>query len=108
VIVHRGEVVSVGRIEDLRAHYRGRYRLRWQGAAGDFLHDLEAEGVQVHRDGRTDEALAVVPEGWSTRTFFALADNRKIVLCGLEPEHENLEAVYHRVIGGDREDRVEG
>ncbi len=104
VIVHRGEIVSVGRIEDLRRHYRGRYRLRWQGAADEFLHDLEAEGVQVQRDGRPDEALAIVPEGWSTRTFFALADNRKIVLCGLEPEHENLEAVYHRVIGSSIRD----
>ena len=99
VILDRGMVLSVGRIEMLRAQYRGRYRLRWQGPAADFLADLRAEGVQVEQNGQTDQALAIVPDGWSTRTFFALADNRKLVLCGIEPEQDELEDVYHRLVG---------
>ena len=51
------------------------------------------------QNGRPDEALAIVPEGWSTRTFFALADNRKLVLRGIEPEQEELEDVCHRLVG---------
>lgn len=98
IILHRGSVVRVGRIEDLRAQYRGRYRLQWQGPAAEFLQDLRTEGVQVVVDGRPDGALAIVPAGWSNRTFFALADNRKLVLRELEPEHEDLESLYHRVL----------
>ena len=102
IILDGGSVVSVGRIEDLRAQYRGRYRLRWQGPAAAFLRDLQAEGVQVLQNGRADEAVAIVPEGWSTRTFFALADNRKLVVRGLEPEQEELVDVYHRLVGTAR------
>ena len=98
IILDRGSVVRVGRIEELRAQYRGRYRLQWQGRATEFLQDLAAEGVQVVVDGRPDEALAIVPDGWSNRTFFALADNRELVLRGLEPDREGLESLYHRVL----------
>jgi len=96
--LHRGAVVRVGRIEDLRSQYRGRYRVYWQGRATEFLEDLRAEGVEILINGQPDQALAIVQEGWSTRTFFALADNRKLVLRGLEPDHEDLEALYHRVL----------
>jgi ABC-2 type transport system ATP-binding protein len=99
IILDRGTVLSVGRIEILRAQYRGRYRLCWQGPAADFLADLRAEGVQILQNGQAGQALAIVPEGWSTRTFFALADNRKLVLRGIEPEQEELEDVYHRLVG---------
>ncbi len=98
IILDRGVVLSVGRIEELRAQYRGRYRLRWQGPADQFIADLRTEGVQVVVNGRPNEALAIVPDGWSTRTFFALADNRKLVLRGIEPEQEELEDVYHRLV----------
>ncbi|HYM99813.1 MAG TPA: hypothetical protein VET25_08705, partial [Aestuariivirgaceae bacterium] len=90
-----------GRIEDLRAQYRGRFRLQWQGQASEFLQDLRGEGVQVVVDGRPDQAVAIVPQGWSTRTFFALADNRNMVLCGLHPEMEELEHVYHRLVAAE-------
>jgi ABC-2 type transport system ATP-binding protein len=98
IILDRGTVVGVGRIEDLRAQYRGRYRLRWQGDATQFLADLRAEGVDVQVNGRPDEGLAAVPEGWSTRTFFALADNCHLVLRGIEPDEEDLEGVYRRLV----------
>ena len=101
IILDRGAVMSVGRIEELRARYRGRYRLRWQGPAAEFLRDLGAEGVQIVANGRPEEALAIVPDGWSTRTFFALADNRNIVIRGLEPDEEDLETLYHRVLKKD-------
>jgi ABC-2 type transport system ATP-binding protein len=98
IILHRGAIARVGRIEDLRTQFRGRYRLQWQGRAEGFLADLRSEGVELVMDGRPDQALAIVPEGWSNRAFFALADNHKIVLRGLEPESEDLERLYHRVL----------
>jgi hypothetical protein len=30
--------------------------------------------------------------------FFALADNRKLLVRGLEPEQEELVEVYHRLV----------
>jgi ABC-2 type transport system ATP-binding protein len=106
IILHRGMVVTVGRIEDLRAQYRGRFRLQWQGQASEFLQDLRGEGVQIVVDGRPDQALAIVPEGWSTRSFFALADNHNMVLCGLQPEMEELEHVYHRLVAAQSPERA--
>jgi ABC-2 type transport system ATP-binding protein len=98
IILDRGTVMSVGRIDELRNDSRGRYRLRWQGHASNFLADLAAEGVQVVQNGQSDEAIAVVPEGWSNRTFFALADNRQLVLREIEPVREELDEVYQRVV----------
>lgn len=99
IILDRGRLVSVGRIDELRADSRGRYRLSWQGSGTEFLADLEAEGVGVVRNGHADEVIAVVPNGWSNRTFFALADNRRVVLREIEPVREDLDEVYHRIVG---------
>lgn len=98
IILDRGSVVSVGRISELRSDMHGRYRLSWIGHAGDFLSDLEAEGVRIYRDGSANQAVAVVPNGWSNRTFFALADNRNVVLRGIEPVREELGDLYKRVV----------
>src|SRR5262245_27957028 len=98
IILDRGAVVSVGRIDELRSDSRGRYRLSWQGDDAEFIADLEAEGVNIIRNGQASEVIAIVPEGWSNRTFFALADNRKIVLRGIEPVREDLEELYQRMV----------
>jgi ABC-2 type transport system ATP-binding protein len=98
IILDRGRVINIGQIDALRSDCRGRYRLTWHGPAADFLADLQAEGVQVVQDGQRDAVIAVVPDGWSNRTFFALADNRKVVLRGIEPLREDLDEVYQRVV----------
>jgi ABC-2 type transport system ATP-binding protein len=100
VIVDRGQVCRVGQIEELRQHYRGVYRLQWDGAAGEaFLDDLRIEGAQVVANGRPSEAVVHVPDRWQPRLFFALADNHGLVLRGIEHEREDLESLYHRVLG---------
>jgi ABC-2 type transport system ATP-binding protein len=98
IILDRGRIMSIGRIDELRADCRGRFRLTWHGRAGDFLADLKAEGVKLVQDGQADAVIAEVPEGWSNRTFFALADNRSVVLRGIEPLREDLDEVYQRVV----------
>ncbi len=40
----------------------------------------------------------VVPDGWVTRMFFTLADNRGVVLRGLQHDDEDLEELFHRVL----------
>jgi ABC-2 type transport system ATP-binding protein len=102
IIVDRGTVLGVGKISELRAKHQGRYRLRWRGAGTAFLDALRAEGINVEANGRTDEAIVDVPGTWPTRRFFELATLRDVTLRDLSPLEEDLEELYHRVIGGQR------
>ena len=98
IILNQGRVVSAGRLEGLRAESPRCYQLRWKGDATGFLAGLRQRGVDVQVDDRHDYARAIVPDDWNTRTFFADAHQHAVLLTGLEPEEEDLEAVYHRVI----------
>lgn len=98
VIVDRGQVRGVGRISELRAEYRGRYRLRWTGASEPYLDALRQADVKLSVNGRHDEAIAEVPDAWPTRRFFELANQCDLTLREVHPQEENLEAVYHRLI----------
>lgn len=99
IILDRGTVLGVGRIEDLKAQRRGRYRLRWQGDGREFLHDLRAAEVAIVADGRPNEALVDVPAGWPARRFFELAAPRAVTLREVAPQEEDLQALYHRLVG---------
>src|SRR5690606_38186546 len=92
------QVRGVGRIAELRAEYRGRYRLRWSGDAGAFLKSLTSCGVLIEQNGRVDEAIAEVPENWPARRFFEMSTRDGCLLREVYPQEENLEAVYHRLI----------
>lgn len=98
VILNQGQVVGVGSLAELRAERQRCYRLRWEGDATGFLATLRERGVDVRGDGHGDQARAIVPDGWNTRTFFADAHQHAVLLTGLEPEEEDLEAIYHRII----------
>jgi ABC-2 type transport system ATP-binding protein len=98
VIVDKGHVRGVGRISELRAEYRGRYRLRWSGAGAAFLDSLRSAGVAVAVNGRPDECIAEVPDGFPARRFFELANRENFTLREVHPQEEDLEAVYHRLI----------
>lgn len=97
VILNQGQVVGVGSLEELRAERQRCYQLRWEGDATGFLATLQRRGVDVEVDGG-DQARAVVPDQWNTHSFFAEARQHEILLTGLEPEEEDLEAIYHRII----------
>lgn len=98
IILNQGQVVSVGRLEELRANRLRCYQLRWEGDATSFLAALRQRGVDVQVGDRLDQARAIVPDDWKTHTFFADARQHRVLLTGLEPEEEDLEAVYHRTI----------
>jgi ABC-2 type transport system ATP-binding protein len=98
VVLDRGQVVGTGRIEDMCRSHQTCYRIRWQGEGDGFLTELGEDGCDVRLDDRPDEARVVVPHDWSTRTFFATAGRHSVLLTGLEPEEEDFEAVYHRLI----------
>jgi len=101
VVLDRGQVVGLGRIEDMCHSRRACYRIRWQGDADGFLTHLGELGCDVQLENRVDEARVVVPQDWTTRTFFATAGRHAVLLTGLEPEEEDFEAVYHRLISNN-------
>lgn len=106
VIVDGGQVRGVGRISEMRSEYRGRFRLRWSGRPDDYLRSLKESGVAVSINGPPDEAIAEAPDGWPVRRFFEFADRCHLTLREVQPQEEDLEAVYHRLIqtqeGGGR------
>lgn len=105
IIVDRGVVVGQGKLEDLRVGRRRCYRIRWTGDGRPLLAALTSNRVEVSVDGQNDEAQIVVPDDWSNRTLFRLAEENGVVLNGIVPEEEDLDAVYHRLIVADRQPR---
>jgi ABC-2 type transport system ATP-binding protein len=98
VILHEGRVLLQGKVDQLRVRRQDRYRLQIQGAAETFLEELRLEGVQILEDNGRGGLCVVVPPGWVTRAFFALADNHGVLLRGLQRDDEALEELFHRVI----------
>lgn len=98
VIIDNGQVLQHGRTQDLRAHRQDRYRLQVDGDPAAFLDSLRQEGVQVVHQNGQGELRVAVPPGWATRRFFRLAEDRGVLLRGLQRDEEDLEELFHRVI----------
>ena len=103
IIVDRGSILGVGRIGELRQHWRDRYRLRWRGEGVGFITALREAGVSVAETARADEALVDVPAEWHNGRFFELSVQRNVTLCDVVPEEEDLPQLYHRLINGNSE-----
>jgi ABC-2 type transport system ATP-binding protein len=99
VILHQGQVLRHGSVEELRRRRQDRYRLQFQGPPAAFLEELKLEGVRIIEDNGRGDLRVAVPAGWITRAFFLLADNHGVLLRGLQPDDEDLEELFHRVIG---------
>ncbi|MCO6459633.1 MAG: ABC transporter ATP-binding protein [Pirellulaceae bacterium] len=99
IILDRGQVLRVGSLAELKAPPTRSFLLRWKGEPAAFLKTLRDWGLAPRCDGRAAEALVEVDAAWDTRRFFAAAADHQLALTGLEPQEENLESVYHRLIG---------
>jgi ABC-2 type transport system ATP-binding protein len=104
VILDGGRVLRHGDVAELRARRHDRYRLQLQGNPQAFIEELRLEGASVLHDNGRGELRVSVPPGWLTRAFFALADNNQVLLRGLERDDEDLEELFHRVIGENGRD----
>jgi ABC-2 type transport system ATP-binding protein len=98
IVLDQGRVIAEGRLEDLRTVNRRCYHLRFSGPGEPFLAELRESGADVQAGARAGEARVVVGEDWNTRAFFERARRHGTVLTGLEPEAEEFDAVYHRLI----------
>jgi ABC-2 type transport system ATP-binding protein len=100
VILDQGRVLRQGAVAELCMRRQDRYRLQVQGNAKSFLEELRLEGARIVDDNGRGGLRIEVPPGWvTTRPFFALADNHGVVLRGLQRDDEDLEELFHRVLG---------
>ena len=99
VILHEGRVLCHGPVQELCRRRQDRYRLQIQGGTDALLDELRLEGVQVLHDNGRGEWRVAVPAGWTTRAFFVLADHHGAVVRGLQVDDEDLEELFHRVVG---------
>jgi len=101
IIIDRGTVLGVGRIDELRNQRRGRFLLRWQGEGNSYLSELDNAGVVLVAEGmdRAGAATVDVPAGWSARQFFEVSLRHPLVLREVLPQEEDLQGLYHRLIG---------
>jgi ABC-2 type transport system ATP-binding protein len=106
IMLHAGQVVGLGRIAELCSASARSYQIRWDGDGTGLIAQLQTRGAEVLVRERPGEARVVVPEGWTNRAFFAVARDQHVLLTGLVPEEEDLEAVYHRLMAGSAGERV--
>jgi ABC-2 type transport system ATP-binding protein len=120
IVLDRGKVLAHGRIDELRAHLRGRYRLRLAGQPDRFLSQLAAEGLAIRESsaerGEERELTVEVPPGFATRRFFELlaaleageaaAGGSAPVLRGLVPDEEKLDDLFRRIVDRHHEVRL--
>jgi ABC-2 type transport system ATP-binding protein len=99
VILHHGEVLQHGSVGELCANRQDRYKLQIEGDCTAFREELRLEGVQIIHDNGRGELRVAVPPGWITRAFFALADNHRVLLRGLQRDDETLEELFFRTVG---------
>jgi len=98
LILHKGRLLLQGSVAELCHRRQDRYRLQIQGDATSFREELRLEGVRVLQDNGRGELRVAVPPNWVTRAFFTLADNHHVLLRGIQPDDEDLEELFHRVL----------
>jgi ABC-2 type transport system ATP-binding protein len=98
LILHQGRLLLQGGVAELCRRRQDRYRLHIQGDATAFREELCLEGAKVLYDNGRGELRVAVPPGWVTRAFFTLADNHHVLLRGLQPDDEDLEELFQRVL----------
>lgn len=99
IILKQGQVVSVGPIDQLRLPRPRSYRLQWEGETAAFVSGLTTHGVLVKAGDQANRVQVGVPENWTTRNLFAEAQRQRVQITGLEPDEEDLQAVYQRMVG---------
>lgn len=98
LILHQGRLLLQGGVVELCRRRHDRYRLQIQGDSATFRDELRLEGVRILHDNGRGELRVAVPPNWVTRAFFTLADNHRVLLRGIQPDDEDLEELFHRVL----------
>jgi ABC-2 type transport system ATP-binding protein len=103
LIMNEGRILCHGLVEELCRRRHNRYRLTLDNLSAPFLDDLRADGVEILEKNDRGNLRLAVPDGWSTRTFFVLADHHGVAIRGLAPDDETIEELFHRLIASTGE-----
>ena len=108
VMIERGQVLFSGPLVELMRYEQPRYRLRWEGDGAGLLEALrqadirvlpDPRGLPYQAEGQRDgEVRVAVSPGFDVREFFRLASESGIRLRTLEPSHDDLSDLYHRLL----------
>lgn len=124
VVLHKGQAIRAGILEELRSRVSDRFTITWQGDGGRLAAALEERGARVqlapesvaahaatahvttHQAGlapakvaqaETTQAVVLTPPGWQTRAFFQAARATDTVITSLRPEEEDVEQLFFRL-----------
>ena len=100
VIINRGEIAAVGRIEDLKMINYRLYELKIWGELNLFKRELEAAGCRVEE---TEDRVVKVytPPEFDHRQIFLVAARNKIQVRQFIRSQTSLEDLFARVVGVD-------
>lgn len=98
VIMDAGRVCGQGSTVELCARRQDRYLLRIQGDPIPFAEQLRLEGVDVLSKNEQGELRVRVPETWTNRRFFDVAEQNAVVVRGCRREDESLEEFFMRTV----------
>jgi ABC-2 type transport system ATP-binding protein len=96
VILLNGTVRGQGSVSEICSQRQNRYRLQVQGNLDPFRESCQHRGVQILSDNSRGEWRVAVPEPWSPREFFLLAQQNSILLRGVQRDDETLEEMFLR------------
>jgi ABC-2 type transport system ATP-binding protein len=108
VMIERGQVLFSGSLTTLMRFEQPQYRLRWDGDGSQMIRNLQQSGGKLVDDPRGNTArpngdpdgeirIAMPPE-FQAGDFFRLAAQSGVRLRTLEPNHEDLSELYHRLL----------
>ena len=105
IILHQGRVIRQGQTRLLCQTRQDQFRLRIVGRVDAFVDGLRKNGVHIGWDnGRTAcgestaEMTVVLPTGWTTNRLFRMAQERGVVIHGLQRDNEDLNQLFRRTI----------
>lgn len=100
VIINRGEVAAVGRIEDLRMVNYELYELKIKGELELLRKELEAAGCRVEENEERVVKVYTPPE-FDHRQIFKAAARNRIQVRQFVRSQTSLEDLFARVVGVD-------
>lgn len=101
VILHKGKVLCQERTDALRAQRDDRFRLRVEGDAEAYRTLLTEQNISVKTSER-DGWVVTLTEGMHTDQLFRLAAQCDVIITQLQPDDEDLERVFHRLLNQGR------
>ncbi len=98
VVLHHGDIVADGPIQELKGATRQAFELRVKGDLSRFTAALVSAGAECH--GTEDDVMRVlIDERMDARDLFALAASHHVQVRHLRPSVPTLEDVFARAVG---------